>query len=143
MEAASDNRGPAAVKKRRLLLDSHTFLWAVANPAQLGSAGRKAIEDARNTIHISAASLWELLLKASKGKLDLGLTPSQRLQSFLDRLQAEVLPVRFDHLVEAYSLPGLHREPFDRLLIGQARVEGLTLVTKDSTIAQYDLEVLW
>ena len=94
-------------------------------------------------LHVSAASLWELLLKASKRKLDLGITPPQRLESFLTRLHAAVLPVRFEHLIEAYSLPGLHREPFDRLLIGQARIEGLTLVTKDSTIGQYEVEILW
>ena len=127
----------------RLLLDSHTFLWAVADPAQLGAAGREAIEDASNTLFVSAASLWELLLKASRGKLDLGITPPQKLQSFLSRLHAAVLPVCLDHLVEAYSLPGLHREPFDRLLIGQARVEGLTLVTKDSTIRHYEVKILW
>lgn len=128
---------------KSLLLDSHTLLWAVANPAQLGVGGREAIEDARNTIHVSAASLWELLLKAAKGKLDLGLTPHQKLQSFLTRLHASVLPVRFDHLAEAYSLPGLHREPFDRLLIGQARVEGMTLVTKDNTLGRYEVKILW
>jgi len=128
---------------KRLLLDSHTFLWAVASPAQLGSAAREAIEDAGNTLHVSTASLWELLLKASKRKLDLGITPPQRLESFIRRLQAVVLPVRFDHLIEAYSLPGLHREPFDRLLIGQARIEEMTLVTKDKTIAEYEVGILW
>ena len=128
---------------KRLLLDSHTFLWAVADPAQLGKVGRDAISNASNTLHVSAASIWELLLKAAKGKLDLGITPPQKLQSFLARLNAAVLPVQMEHLLAAYSLPGLHREPFDRLLIGQARAEGLTLVTKDSTIARYEVEILW
>jgi PIN domain nuclease of toxin-antitoxin system len=70
---------------KSLLLDSHAFLWAVADPLKLGHAGREAIENPNNTVHVSAASLWKLLLKAGKGKLDLGITPPQRLQSFLTR----------------------------------------------------------
>jgi PIN domain nuclease of toxin-antitoxin system len=128
---------------KQLLLDSHAFLWAAAAPEQLGSAARQALEDAANTVYVSAASLWELLLKAAKGKLDLGIHPPQRLESLMAGLEVSVLPVRFEHLKEAYSLPGLHREPFDRLLIGQARSEGLTLVTKDSTIERYEVEILW
>ena len=128
---------------KRLLLDSHAFLWAVADPAQLGRAAYEAIQDAVNAVHVSTASLWELLLKASKGKLDLGMHPPQRLESFMAGLHATTLPVRFEHLVEAYSLPGLHREPFDRVLIGQARAEDLVLVTKDRTIERYDVQILW
>jgi PIN domain nuclease of toxin-antitoxin system len=128
---------------KRLLLDSHSFLWAVADPSQLGVAGCQAIENEANELYVSVASVWELLLKASKGKLDLGITPPQRLQSFIKRLNASVLPARLEHIIEAYSLPGLHREPFDRLLIGQARVERLTLVTKDSTIGRYEVDIVW
>jgi PIN domain nuclease of toxin-antitoxin system len=123
---------------RRLLLDTHTLLWALGSPSTLHPEAYAAIADPDNLVHVSIASLWECTLKAAIGKLDLP-------EDFFAVIQGggyRLLPIRIADLEGLRELPLHHRDPFDRLLIAQARVQGLVLVTRDSAVAQYDLRTL-
>ncbi len=128
---------------KRLLLDSHAFLWAAIQPEQLTPLARALVENETNKLYFSSATIWELLIKARKNKLDLGGDPAERLQEFCRKLGVIPLPVSAQHLYQAFELDGLHKDPFDRLLIAQAKLERLTLVTRDQTIQKYDIETLW
>lgn len=133
------------INTTRVLLDSHTFLWAAEAPAQLGQRARTMIEDQGNVLYLSAATVWEVSLKWQKGKLDLkGRSPAEYFPSLMARFQGLAeLPVRFGHIFEALRLEGIHKDPFDRLLVAIARVEGIPIVSADSTLSRYDVEVIW
>jgi PIN domain nuclease of toxin-antitoxin system len=119
----------------RLLLDTHVLLWWMADDPALSAASRVAIAAAENLIVVSAASIWEIRTKQAIGKLDL---PSE-FADVLSRQAFEPLSVTIAHAHGLCDLPLLHRDPFDRLLVAQARVEGLTIVTRDHAIMQYDV----
>jgi PIN domain nuclease of toxin-antitoxin system len=122
----------------RYLLDTHALLWALGDPGTLAPAAREAIATPANLIHVSIASLWECMIKASIGKLELP-------PDFLDAIAEtgyEVLPIRLSHLGVYRSLPMYHRDPFDRILIAQAQAESLVLMTRDHEIARYQVEML-
>jgi len=122
-----------------LLLDSHALLWWETDDERLTESAREAVEQADATLFFSAASIWELAIKRAQGKLTLPAT-------FLATLAAEgfaELSVSSAHALDAAALPLLHRDPFDRMLVAQARSERLTLVTNDAHIAAYDVPVLW
>lgn len=122
----------------RLLLDTHTFLWWRDDSARLGTAPRAAIASA-DLVFVSAASAWEAAIKAAMGKLHL---PDSFQSGVLDS-GFEKLPIGFSHAEEVGHLPPHHRDPFDRMLIAQARCERLTLVTHDRRFEPYEVEVLW
>jgi len=117
----------------RLLVDSHALIWWAENPAQLTPAARAAIADPENEVFMSAASLWEIGLKVAKGKLRVPANFAQtlRMGGFAD------LPVHARHAERSLSLPPVHGDPFDRMLVAQALEEGLTLVSSDQWIAAY------
>lgn len=122
----------------RLLLDTHAMLWAMGEPSLLSSAAKEAISDPANLIVVSSASLWECAIKASIGKLDLP-------EDFFDLIPEagyEVMPIRISHLNVYRTLPMYHRDPFDRMLVAQARAEALALVSRDTEIAKYDVDIL-
>lgn len=119
---------------RRLLLDSHAFLWASGEPEQLTPEIRNLIESESSRLYLSSATVWELLIKARKRKIDLGGDPAAKLQDYAKRLRVSPVPVSAQHLYQAFELEGLHKDPFDRLLIAQAKMERLTFVTRDQTI---------
>lgn len=122
----------------RLLLDSHTLLWAVTDPGKMKLATRQYVEDLSNDVYVSAASLWELQIKAGKGKLTLPAGFSHAIP----RLGFVQLPITFQHADAIRHLPLHHQDPFDRMLVAQAIVEGLTLVTRDGWIQRYPVPVL-
>lgn len=122
----------------RLLLDSHVVVWWSVFPDRLRAGTRDALISPHNEIFISAASVWELNLKIERRKLALPGDYAARLLA--DGL--EELPVTIAHAARTALLPPLHRDPFDRLLIAQALVEGLMLVTSDREIVRYDVPVL-
>jgi len=126
----------------KLLLDTHAFLFAIGAPKRLSKAARKALEEPANPRWISAASLWEIAAKIQTGKLDLP-TDIAFYHSRLADLKANVLAVEPRHSFELFRLPLLHKDPFDRLLVAQAKVDELILVTRDQTIPQYDVPTLW
>lgn len=122
----------------RILLDTHVLLWWLVDDPQLGASGREVIAAPENLIAFSAASVWEIRIKQAVGKLDLPVD----FADVLARQPFEPLAVTVAHAHALRELPLLHRDPFDRLLIAQARVEGMTILTRDHAIPQYDVPTL-
>lgn len=122
----------------KLLLDTNILIWAVANSSALPSTARKALTDPRSELYVSTASVWEIAIKVSLGKLTF---PVMRMASVLEDSGCIVLPIGVDHAVGAAALPKHHSDPFDRMLIAQAQKEGLILLTADSIIPRYDVPV--
>ncbi|WP_088286245.1 type II toxin-antitoxin system VapC family toxin [Kineosporia sp. A_224] len=118
----------------RLLLDTHVVLWWLTDDETLADETKDLI-DTETEVFISAASVWEIAIKQASGKLTV---PTDLLQ-VIDRSGLVELPVRSRHAVEAGGLPAVHRDPFDRMLVAQARCEGLTLLTRDPLVLRYDV----
>lgn len=123
----------------RLLLDSNAFLWAYARPEELSTASRLAIADTANDRWVSIASLWEIAIKLSIGKLSL---PDDNLTAAIDHLAVTVMPISVSHVGRAQALPFHHRDPFDRMMIAQAIEEGLMIVTRDRHFRAYGVPIL-
>ncbi len=122
----------------RLLLDTHIFLWWRSDPVRIPDEVRQAISQA-DFVFVSAASAWEAAIKEGLGKLRL---PSS-MEEGVAESGFERLPIAFSHAAGITELPPLHRDPFDRMLIAQARAEGLVLVTHDRQMEGYPVELLW
>jgi len=120
----------------RLLLDTHVLLWAAAEPQRLSSNALSLLASADNDLVYSAASLWEAAIKSSLGRPDFTVQP-QVLRRRLLEAGYEELAITGEHALLTASLPLLHRDPFDRLLVAQATVEGITLLTADEQVARY------
>jgi PIN domain nuclease of toxin-antitoxin system len=120
----------------KLLLDSHLLLWAAGAPERLSASAKALFEDPANALLFSAASLWEVAFKQGLGRVDFRVDARVLRRGLFDNGYAE-LPVTSAHAVAIDALPPIHRDPFDRILIAQAQVEGITLVTSDATVAQY------
>jgi PIN domain nuclease of toxin-antitoxin system len=124
---------------RGVLADTHALLWWLADDPRLSDVARDAMSSPDTPVHFSAVSVWEAEIKAAAGKL---VVPDDLLGA-LEADQFSELGVSARHAVEAARLAPLHRDPFDRMLVAQARVEGLTVVTRDPKIAAYGVPVLW
>jgi len=122
----------------RLLLDTQVILWSLHKPERLSTEAVTAITDPANSVDVSVASLWELSIKQSVGKL----TVDGDLREHLVRQRFSELPVLGVHALAVRDLPLHHRDPFDRLLIAQARCEGLTLVTADPAMSAYEVPIM-
>jgi PIN domain nuclease of toxin-antitoxin system len=127
----------------KLLLDTHTFLWWVQDAPDLSQRARRAIANAQTSVYLSAASVWEMAIKASLGKLRLAVSVEQFVSTQLAANGFKLIDIGFRHLARVEALPRHHGDPFDRLLIVQAQLEGLTLVSKDTAFKKYDIERLW
>ena len=127
----------------KLLLDTHAFLWFVGGNTRLSTPARSSIEDPANQSFISVASLWEMAVKISLGKLHI----EQPYETFIPRQMARngfhPLPIDVGHAAALISLPFHHRDPFDRLLVAQAKVEHLAVVSRDSMLDAYGITRLW
>jgi len=120
----------------KLLLDTQLLLWAAGQPERLSPAARKLLKDPGNQLLFSAASLWEIAIKNTLGREDFRVEPRLLRRGLLDNGYTE-LPVTSQHAVSIDSLPPLHKDPFDRLLMAQALSEGITLLTGDALLARY------
>ncbi len=120
----------------KLLLDTHLLLWAAGTPDRLPVAARALMEDPRNTLLFSAASLWEIAIKRGLGGADFQVDARVLRRGLLDNGYEE-LQITSEHAVFIDSLPDLHKDPFDHILVAQATVEGITLLTADVVLAQY------
>lgn len=120
----------------KLLLDTQILLWAAGQPERLSAAARKLLNNRRNELVFSAASLWEIAIKKTLGREDLRVEPRLLRRGLLDNGYTE-LPVTSQHAVSIDGLPALHKDPFDRLLLAQATCEGITLLTGDAQLARY------
>lgn len=120
----------------KLLLDTHVLLWAAGSPAQFPPTARALLEDPNNELVFSAASLWEIAIKRGLGRADFQVDARVLRRGLLDNGYLE-LSITSEHAVFIDSLPAIHKDPFDRILIAQATVEGITLITSDALIARY------
>ncbi len=120
----------------KLLLDTHLLLWAAGNPGRLSRAARALIENPDNELIFSAASLWEIAIKRSLGRDDFRADPRLLLRGLLDNGYLE-LPVTSEHALALDDLPAIHKDPFDRILVAQATVEGMVLLSTDPVVARY------
>ena len=125
----------------RLLLDSHALIWWLVDSPSLSAPARTAIADRTNTVWASAASAYELVNKHRLGKLRPPLT--EELLPMIRRAGLPLLAISFEHAAAAAALPGPHRDPWDRLLMAQARLERLTVVSIDPVFADYSISTLW
>ena len=122
----------------RILLDTHALLWWLDDSPRLTTKAREAIADGGTTVYVSAAVIWEIRIKEALGKLRV---PAE-LQEVIAQQGFEPLPVTADHAHALVALPMHHHDPFDRMLVTQARAEGMTLVTHDRRLAQYGIRML-
>ncbi len=120
----------------KLLLDTHLLLWAAGQPDQLSAATHLLLDDPQNELLFSSASLWEVAIKRGLGRSDFRVDPRLLRRGFLDNGYAE-LPIISEHAVSIDVLPPIHKDPFDRILVAQSIVEGITLLTTNPLVAQY------
>jgi PIN domain nuclease of toxin-antitoxin system len=125
------------------LLDTHAFIWWITGNDQFPKALQKKLGLAAGTIYISVVSLWEMALKIKLGKLQMPEPFDQYVLHQIQINRMEVLPVHAPHIFETLRLPPHHRDPFDRLLVAQARVETLTLVSRDAALKPYPIKLMW
>lgn len=120
----------------RLLLDTHLILWAAARPDRLSADARALMQAKENELCFSAASLWEVAIKSALGRSDFRVDPVALRRGLVERSYREI-PITGLHAVAAGGLPTIHRDPFDRILVAQARCEGIVLLTVDAALAAY------
>ena len=117
------------------LVDTHIFIWCLSNDKKLSNKAQKIIKDPDNNIYVSTASLWEISIKNASGKLSLKTT----LAEMVSLSGFEVIPIMLPHVLQIGKLPLYHKDPFDRMLIAQAKAENLNLITTDLKIKKYDI----
>lgn len=125
----------------RALLDTHTFLWWINDDPRLSQRCRKIISDGGNEVLFSAVSAWEIAVKSRHGRLDLPGEAEPFIREQVSQNRFEVLPIDLTHALRVALLPDHHKDPFDRMLVAQAQVENLTILTVDPEIARYPVRV--
>ena|SRR3989338_3443563 len=127
----------------KALLDTHAFLWWITDNPMLSSHVRKIISDGRNELFFSAASGWEIAIKAQLGRIKIPDKPEIFISEQMIANAIQSLPIQISHAFHVYNLPSHHRDPFDRMLIAQAQLEGLPILTNDPQISRYPVKVIW
>ncbi|MBI3299727.1 MAG: type II toxin-antitoxin system VapC family toxin [Elusimicrobia bacterium] len=127
----------------KALLDTCAFLWMVTDAAELSPRAREVMADPGNGLYLSAASCWEIAIKCGLGKIRISGAPEKVVPDLMQRLSIQPLPVLPSHALHTGALKPLHRDPFDRLLVSQAELEGLPLLTPDPLIRAYGVETVW
>ncbi len=127
----------------RLLLDTHTFLWWINNDSSLSEPARIAVSSQVNECYLSLASCWELAIKTSIGKLQLTKTVDRFIPEELAANDFQLLSIDFRHVAKVETLPFHHRDPFDRLLVAQALIEKMTIISADAVLSEYGIKRLW
>ncbi len=125
------------------LLDTHVFLWFAAGDVNLSKTAKNIIEDDKNDIYLSSASVWELSIKIGIGKLKLKKSLGKFIAESIIQYGFIQLPINIPHTLEISKLPDIHKDPFDRVLIAQAIVESVKIITSDKFINQYDVKTVW
>jgi PIN domain nuclease of toxin-antitoxin system len=127
-----------------ILLDTHSFLgWTSQHGARLSPSARDVISSETSEVLISVVTAWELAIKASAGRIDLPEPVDRYIPQRIRRHRLRVLDITLEHALRAANLPAIHRDPFDRMLVAQAQVEGIPIVTSDPAITRYDVETIW
>ncbi|MHB1421986.1 MAG: type II toxin-antitoxin system VapC family toxin [Gemmataceae bacterium] len=127
----------------RLLIDTHTMIWAMDDPSKLSGPAAIALQDPANDLLLSAATVWELAIKIGSGKLTFSLPYRQWMEHAIADLEITILPVTVDYAERQIALPTHHKDPFDRLIIAQALVEGVPIVCADAIFDAYMVKRLW
>jgi PIN domain nuclease of toxin-antitoxin system len=127
----------------KALLDTHTFLWWTTEDSRLSKRVDRMIREGSNVLYLSAASGWEMAIKAKIGKLKVQESIERLVLDRLSRYSMLGLPIQLSHALHVETLPPHHRDPFDRMLVAQSQVEEMPILTSDPLIAQYDVEVIW
>jgi PIN domain nuclease of toxin-antitoxin system len=127
----------------KLLLDTHAFIWWDSEPARLSPQALALCQDRENALLLSVVSIWEMQIKLQLGKLGLALPLREIVESQCQTNNVEVLPITLAHVLALENLPVHHKDPFDRLLVAQAIVEEVVLVSGDPNIAKYPVQVVW
>ena len=127
----------------KILLDTCTFLWLILRSPRLSGRARKAFGDPANDVFMSAVSAWEIAVKHSLGRLTMPNPVGQFTRDQREAHGIEALPLSEEAALHLAKLPGLHADPFDRMLVCQALIDGLTILTPDEAIAQYPVRVMW
>jgi PIN domain nuclease of toxin-antitoxin system len=127
----------------KLLVDTHCWLWFLLTPERLSAAAVDALAGAANEVYVSAAVAWEIVVKNALGKLPLPLPAAQYVRERIEAIGHRPLAIAVEHALAIADLPPYHKDPFDRILIAQAQVEQLTLVTADDKIRAYAVPILW
>lgn len=127
----------------KLLLDTHTFLWWITDSPELSVRVRDAIRNPENELFLSVASAWEMAIKVDLGRLHLPVRPDRFIPNQLAKNAIESLPIQMGHALNVSRLPLIHRDPFDRIIISQAILEKMPVVTRDADIAKYKVKILW
>ncbi|MDP2960735.1 MAG: type II toxin-antitoxin system VapC family toxin [candidate division Zixibacteria bacterium] len=127
----------------KALLDTHVFLWWILDEPQLPPNVRAIISDGDNELFLSAASCWEIAIKAKLDRISLPSRPEVFVPDQMDRNAIQPLQIKTGHALHVFNLPLLHRDPFDRMLVSQAQIEGLPIITSDPLISKYKVKTLW
>jgi PIN domain nuclease of toxin-antitoxin system len=127
----------------KLLLDTCTFLWIAGRPDLLSAQARTLFQDPENEVYLSVASVWEIVTKHAIGRLPLPEPADRLVPRLRDRHGVDTLPIDEESTLHLTRLPAIHRDPFDRMLVCQAIVHGMTLLTPDPLIARYPARILW
>jgi PIN domain nuclease of toxin-antitoxin system len=127
----------------KLLLDTHAFIWSFAEPEKLSPKALALLVDGDNDLVLSVASVWEMQIKIQSGRLRFTVPLKELVESQRQTNGVQVLPVEMEHVLALDALPTLHKDPFDRLLVAQANVEGAFLVSRDPVFSGYPVKLLW
>jgi PIN domain nuclease of toxin-antitoxin system len=127
----------------RLLIDTCVFLWETSNPKQLSPRVLDILCDAENQVFVSVATIWEIGIKVGLTRLELPPDPKTYISDLLQRYSLNLLPIGLSHALEVGALPHFHRDPFDRMIIAQAQVEGLPVATADHAFRHYKVDICW
>ena len=127
----------------RAIVDTHALLWAAVDAPALSARAREVLRDRESVLFLSAASVYELTWKAARGRLALPGDPASWVGSRMDLFRLRPLPIETGHAIEAALLPPIHGDPWDRLLVAQARLTEIPLLTADERIRRYDVETIW
>lgn len=127
----------------KLLVDAQALIWAVDDPSKLGGQASEALQDVSNDLMLSAGTVWEIAIKVGLGKLSLSVPYRQWMSQSVADLGMTLLPITIEHADAQSSLPGHHRDPFDRLIVAQAMVEQLVVISNDRNLDAYGVGRVW
>jgi PIN domain nuclease of toxin-antitoxin system len=127
----------------RLLIDTHTLIWAADDPTRLSGLATAALQDPANDLLLSAATVWELAIKIGQGRLTLSLPYRQWMEKAITDLELSILPITVEYAERQAGLPAHHKDPFDRLIIAQALVEGIAVAGADPAFDAYGVTRIW
>ena len=127
----------------KYLLDTHTFLWAIASDPRQSDGAKKILSEANHEFFLSVASVWEIVIKSQVGKLPLPAPVADYVKRHLELNRTQVLPISFQHVLRVEQFPLHHHDPFDRLLAAQSMEEKMPILSSDALLRKYPVTVVW